>query len=345
MCLIITAPAGVTVEDEWLRDFYQRNNDGYGFMYAHDNQLHVLKRLGTAEQFIADWRSLEQYDRAVHLRMRTHGDIDLVNCHPYWVTGYDNDSELPLAMMHNGILASGNDVDPTKSDTWHYINDVLKPLLAKYPHLIQDPVFQRLVEEHIDSNNRFVFLDSLGRMVTLNYGEGVLWEGMWLSNTYAWSAPLDEKTRRYYGGYDYDDWGYNYGGTGYGGSVGQHEIQTRPQVRQTGEKEDFDIVVVDGNYDDEGLVYELCDRLYQNGFQRAGNADELLLKFLDIYGTASLLDLVEPLLERSCSEEVFLDTVHARINSAGIYAPEYGGADGVEGNTIPLFDRSVTYGT
>ena len=187
MCLLITTPAGVTIEDEWLRDFYLRNDDGYGFMYAHENKLHVFKRLGTVEQFISDWRSFECYDRAIHLRMRTHGDIDLVNCHPYWVTGFNNDDELPLAMMHNGVLSSGNSADTSKSDTWHYINDTLTPLLAKYPDLLQETAFQQLVEEHIGAHNRFVFLDSLGRMVTLNYGEGVTWEGMWFSNTYAWS--------------------------------------------------------------------------------------------------------------------------------------------------------------
>jgi hypothetical protein len=340
MCLLITAPAGVTIEDEWLRDFYRRNDDGYGFMYAHENKLHILKRLGTVEQFISDWKSLVPYTRAIHLRMRTHGDIDLVNCHPYWVTGYDNDDELPLAMMHNGILSSGNATDTSKSDTWHYINDVLKPLLAKYPHLLQEPTFQQLVEEHIGSGNRFVFLDSLGRMVTLNYGEGVTWEGMWLSNTYAWSAPVDDADDiKYWQGHDYGDAYWRDQNDGY---VDSFQVQARETAHQG---EELDIVEGGDLTATDDLVYDLCDHLYARGFHRAGNADSLFFKFAGIYGSTSLLRMVERLVGREISEEVFLDDVRGRVElGKELKDLGYDAAGRDAADTTPLFDRSVNYG-
>ena len=103
---------------------------------------------------------------AVHWRMKTHGHVDLTNCHPYDVV------EGKVAMMHNGILHTGNSADPTKSDTWHFIKDFLAEPAAKFPGLVHEKTFLEMCGEYIDSN-RFVFMDDEGRLSIVNRDQGI----------------------------------------------------------------------------------------------------------------------------------------------------------------------------
>lgn len=228
MCLIITGTARkvrstLLNTTGLLDDIFTHNSDGVGAMYATAKHgLRVVKDLPEnyikCRNFIArlphDERNL-----AIHFRMRTHGDVDLENCHPYEV--------IPgLAMMHNGVLAHGNKADPTKSDTWHYIHNYLAPLFVEYPDLMTNLYFRTIVENDIGSN-RFVFLDESGEMEIYNEEQGIEHDDLWFSNTYAWSPEMlipgyRKPSAIYlgsgYGGYrggsiyDPDDWqGYTYG--------------------------------------------------------------------------------------------------------------------------------------
>lgn len=197
MCLIISGPAGVIRATllntpRMLDGIFNRNSDGVGAMYRNKSGLKIAKVLPrTSHEATTFISQLPQDDRplALHWRMRTHGDVDKANCHPYVVVPGK------LAMMHNGVLATGNAADPTKSDTWHFIEDFLKGPAAKYPGLVHEPSFVSMLESHIGSN-RFVFMDDAGTMTVVNEGQGIKHGGMWFSNTYAWDpALLIEKYR------------------------------------------------------------------------------------------------------------------------------------------------------
>jgi hypothetical protein len=59
-------------------------------------------------------------------------------------------------------------------------------------------------------DNRFVFMDGDGRMSHVNYDQGVEHEGMWFSNTYAWSPSrlipnYYKSTKKAYKSYAYAD--------------------------------------------------------------------------------------------------------------------------------------------
>jgi hypothetical protein len=176
----------------WLNDFYASNQDGVGVMYAERNELIIKKILPvSAADFVDFYRSEIQGKRcAFHLRMRTHGNTDLTNCHPYKLLDHATHG-VDMALMHNGILSTGNARDTTKSDTWHYIRDILRPLLKNNPDYAFTKGFADLVGAHIGYSNKFVIMDSRGRMATVNKGAGVFFAGLWLSNTYAWSAPTE----------------------------------------------------------------------------------------------------------------------------------------------------------
>lgn len=190
MCLLVTQLSNSPALSEvWLKDFYASNSDGVGVMYVEGQSLVIEKCLPkSADDFVNFYYShIAGKDCAFHLRMRTHGATDLENCHPYEVLNA-KDHGLDLWLMHNGILHTDNQNDVTKSDTWHYIRDYLRPMLANNPEFFTTPEFQDLIESHIGSSNKFVLMDNQNRLVTINESAGVYWGGLWLSNTYAWTA-------------------------------------------------------------------------------------------------------------------------------------------------------------
>jgi predicted glutamine amidotransferase len=191
MCLLVlqsnTSPA---ISPEWLADFYSYNSDGVGVMYSENNQLITKKYLPESSADLIDFyqENIQGRNCAFHLRMRTHGDIDMRNCHPYQVL---NQAEhgVDMHLMHNGVLDTGNAKDVTRSDTYHYIKDYLRPLLARDPDFAFTNKFKRLIGKRIGSFNKFVLMDNQGRCAVVNQDAGVYWSGLWLSNTYAWTAP------------------------------------------------------------------------------------------------------------------------------------------------------------
>lgn len=191
MCLLFTGPSNA-VRNTFLNtpglieDVYLYNSDGFGFMYAVTNKgeqsLKVVKKLPkSAHEVRKMFEALPNDDRMVagHARMRTHGDINLDNCHPYPI----NESSW---LMHNGILSTGNKKDTSKSDTWHFIEDFLK---EAQPDTLHDPAMVKLLGEFID-NNRFAIMSADGRLSVVNMHQGLEHGDVWFSNTYAWTPAL-----------------------------------------------------------------------------------------------------------------------------------------------------------
>lgn len=187
MCLLIVGTASKIRQqllgtNLLIENIYGKNGDGLGIMYASDDGLVVTKGLPSAAQGFREMvESLPDDDREVslHARWRTHGDIDLDNCHPYQV------SETTF-MMHNGILATGNEADPTKSDTFHFIKDYLAGLPDDVLH---KESFGEMLGEFIGSN-KFAIMSADGRLTVINKDQGLSHDGVWYSNTYAWSPGL-----------------------------------------------------------------------------------------------------------------------------------------------------------
>lgn len=193
MCLIAVIPALAereAITSAWIKDIYARNSDGFGFMWMKQGQLYTWKDTGNARKFLKAFRQVEaeaEGEWAVHTRMATHGEVNPEMAHPYPVDA-EVVGEASIVMMHNGILAHGNTADRKKSDTWHYVNDYLRPLLAKFgTELLDTPAFAKLIGSDI-GNNRFVLMATDGKIRIINRHQGLVWNGMWLSNTYAWDA-------------------------------------------------------------------------------------------------------------------------------------------------------------
>lgn len=310
MCLLITqtqhSPA---LSREWLADFYDYNSDGVGVMYAQDGALIVEKILPvSADDFVQFYQNhIAGKNCAFHLRMRTHGDTDLANCHPYEVLN-QQDHGVSLWLMHNGILSTGNKADTSKSDTWHYIKDYLRPMLANNPDYAFSPAFADIVGSHIGASNKFVLMDNHGRQAVVNQTSGVYWAGLWLSNTYAWTAspstsknPVKQSKKAL--------------------AQARKQAQDKPEPRSPlGLGSGYQA----GGFYGSGSVYSSREYYYPDYYDLENTIDDLsamgyedaskisirkLDAFVDTFGVNAYLDLAEMLIQGEISEEWFIQGV------------------------------------
>lgn len=304
MCLLVTqSKSSPILSDAWLSDFYDFNSDGVGVMFSNGGDL-VIKKIipKNADEFIQFYRAdIQGRDCAFHLRMRTHGEIDLANCHPYEVLNRAEHG-IDLWLMHNGILSTGNKANVKMSDTWHYINDYLKPMLAGNPDFAFHPAFKALIADHIGDSNKFVLMDNEGRQVVINQDAGVHWGGLWLSNTYAWSASA---------------------------SAGKHPVNAKKAKKQAKEmpevRSSYKYSYIPTTYDymgkgdymvsDEYTVQSNLDDLEYCGISHGVSVD-MGMDFVDAFGMESFLDVIDQAMDRAIDSDwftrVMVDHVKAR---------------------------------
>ena len=222
MCLLVVQPEGVVFSDAFLKGVYTKNSDGIGVMYVENEELVVTKGIpNNFDEMKAFYEEhIKERECAWHNRMKTHGLIDLDNCHPYEVL--TEEDGYPLWMMHNGVLYTGNAKNPSMSDTWHYIQNYLRPMLKHNPEWFMTDEFADLVSSHIGTGNKFTFMDAKGNIITLNEDKGVEYNGAWLSNTYAWETEGTEhgyKRPAAYSSHSYGGYSSYYAGN-HGNNVG-----------------------------------------------------------------------------------------------------------------------------
>jgi len=189
MCLITINTTETKFTEAWLLDFFSYNEDGLGVMYSENNELVIEKFVPKNKAQALEFYSthVEGKNAVVHWRMRTHGATDMANAHPYEVLNKEEHG-IDLWMMHNGILSGVANDQPHMSDTWHFIRDTMRPLLASFPELLNTPAFIELIEENIGSSNKLVFMDTFGNTTVINEAAFHEFSGAKLSNTYAWSS-------------------------------------------------------------------------------------------------------------------------------------------------------------
>ena len=174
MCIAIYKPEGKVLSQATLKECYDSNPDGAGFMYAEDKKLHIQKGFFSYDSFYKAYKHHENKQAVLHFRIKTHGKIDTTNCHPFAV----NNS---LAFVHNGVISGFGDVN--HSDTIGFNHGVLQPLVNKWGNLalFQDPIID-LIEGRI-GYSKLIFLDRHGNHKIMNEGKGVWDDDVWYSNT------------------------------------------------------------------------------------------------------------------------------------------------------------------
>lgn len=183
ICIAIAKPAGLAITKKVLEQCFNSNPDGAGFCVEIDGQLIINKGYFTFEDFYSAYLPYENLKALIHFRIRTHGQTDVENCHPFAITE-------DVAFIHNGII---NDV-PThtdKSDTRVFKEQYLQPIVNNYgQEALTSPIFSRLIEKFI-GGSKFVFMvKGQEDFIIYNKSLGNLSkEEIWFSN-YSWQVPV-----------------------------------------------------------------------------------------------------------------------------------------------------------
>jgi hypothetical protein len=111
------------------------------------------------------------------MRAATSGEKDIVNCHPVYTTE-------GVWMMHNGIIRIP-ELNKKWSDTKHFAEFCVKPLLLTYPHLFGTEMLGGMLSYFIGSGNKLLLMNGEGKTQIVNQKEGTDKEGIWLSNVYS----------------------------------------------------------------------------------------------------------------------------------------------------------------
>ncbi len=178
MCLIIHKPPGTPVPFALVEAAVRFNNDGWGAMgFTASGRTIIAREPTTRALDIQQFAETRIDDELVlHLRYRTRGAADARNVQPFEVVP-------GVFLMHNGEVDVPRRL-ADRSDTWHLVTDVLRPLLLRHPDLALDRAFLRIFEQSLGPSNRVVLLSRQAKRIDiLNAAQGIDYEGLWLSGT------------------------------------------------------------------------------------------------------------------------------------------------------------------
>jgi predicted glutamine amidotransferase len=178
MCLIIHKPEGVSIPHTLVHAAVRFNSDGWGAMGFSASGRTILTRWKTTRacdiQEFADMRTDDEL--VLHLRYRTRGAADARNLQPFEIVP-------GLFLMHNGEVDVPRRL-ADRSDTWHLVTDLLRPLLERHQGLALDRGFLRILETSLGPANRVALLSRHARRIEiLNAAQGIHYQGLWLSST------------------------------------------------------------------------------------------------------------------------------------------------------------------
>jgi hypothetical protein len=196
MCLIVWKEGkDAFFTNRQFKNMIHRNSDGLGFMWRENNRVCVDKILGTPKD---KFRMFKKYRHkpyfAMHARMKTHGLIDLNNCHPYEIMNKDKGDPIDLYLMHNGVLSDAPNVDNKMSDTWHFVEYILKPIAkANLDVLWSSEQFQIWLTKKIGGSKLILMrsdtVEGQAPVLIFNESLGSVENGCWLSNTHSTKDP------------------------------------------------------------------------------------------------------------------------------------------------------------
>lgn len=162
MCMIIDIPSGVVLDEAVLERCYKANKDGWGIMWSHGGEIYSVKDTSSFEDFMDYWQLVPvESNRAVHFRIRTHGEVDQENCHPFTVLEKTVDGR-GLMMMHNGFINTEM-VDKARSDTWNFVTHELAPLMREAPSMIDHQLMLNMLQEAVSPSRVLLMNDEGGR--------------------------------------------------------------------------------------------------------------------------------------------------------------------------------------
>ena len=219
MCLLVSQPEGVTLPYDLFLDAYKHNNDGLGIAIPTGTEVKIVRAL--PDSAITAYRIYLRHAAgkkcAIHLRMATHGTVNMSNCHPFHIHG-------GLYLMHNGVLKIDTKSNPKRSDTWHFSKELRLAVEEFGAELMLSEEYRAKLGKIIGYGNRLAFITK-DDVFLVNEDDGMEAFGCWLSNEYAWTPEL----HGYESSYGYGRWNYS----GYSKAWDNWEDEDEPWEKDT----------------------------------------------------------------------------------------------------------------
>ena len=189
MCIIAYKPLNVAFPEEYiLQNCFENNDDGAGFMYTFNGEVHIHKGYETFEKFMAALNKAraitgDKVPYVMHFRIATQG-YEKCMTHPFPLSSkMENLKRLhykcSIGVAHNGILDITSDGAKTYSDTMKFITDYLSNIIQSYDWH-KNKRTKKLIEYLIDGS-RLAILDAHSHCELMGKG----WEedkGIYYSN-------------------------------------------------------------------------------------------------------------------------------------------------------------------
>lgn len=155
MCLMIHKPPYAVIPESLIRIARAYDGGSSGLMGIGKDRRLLLERrhrLNVNELLVLE-PELRGAEYVLHLCQPRRDDSVSSNVYPFEVTE-------GIYLMHSGALRLKARV-PGKSDTWHLVHDLLRPLVTRWDSLFEDPSFAALwsvLEEGLRPDNRLALL-------------------------------------------------------------------------------------------------------------------------------------------------------------------------------------------
>ena len=201
MCVIVSLAPKQTVPTEILRNCYDHNHDGWGIMWVENGKVGGWKCVGDFSVFLKTWREVPRHlPRGVHFRIKTHGEVNRDNCHPFLI-GEE------LGVMHNGTIQCPMP-DAGMSDTHNFVYHELQPFLEGYEgNYMADVEFAKLLED-VTGWSKLLLMRKDGTILRTREKEWHKQGGIYFSNqhslTKVYTNYCNRNTVKSYSPKDYD---------------------------------------------------------------------------------------------------------------------------------------------
>ena len=216
MCIICRKQPKIKLNEEswdWLKNSFDGNDDGAGFMYRVDGKVRIFKGYMTWESFrdavLGKLDIINKQEVIFHFRIGTSGTTSKAMCHPFPISKKDSTLgqtklKTNAALVHNGIIPGYGDKE--FSDTHIFVRDVLTQIPYK------TKAMRQLMASALHS--KFMIMDT---ETTYLMGDFEKEEGWQFSNTTYKRAPYvySGGVTSAYEGKDYEySWHHGYSRAG-----------------------------------------------------------------------------------------------------------------------------------